>query len=153
MFIIDRTLFRIRADEGFRSDPYQDIAKVWTIGYGTTRINDSPVTQLTLPISIETARNLMQASVIDAISDVQTIYRPTTFESLHDTHQEVLICLAYQLGRRKLAAFVNMNAAIEAKEYGAWVEELKDSRLYRQCTNRCNRYIHTILKARWPELT
>jgi GH24 family phage-related lysozyme (muramidase) len=150
MFNIDRTVQQIRSDEGFRSGPYQDSVKVWTIGYGTTRVEGSKVTQLTRPISLGEARNLMQASVIDAISDCQSLYDPAVFNTLHDVHQEVLICLAYQLGRAKLGNFVNMNTAIYGKEYTDWVVELKDSRLYRQATNRCNRYIHAILKARWP---
>jgi hypothetical protein len=96
------------------------------------------------------ARNLMQASVIDAIVDCQSLYDPSVFNTLHDVHQEVLICLAYQLGRANLSQFERMNEAIYGKEYATWTVELKDSKLYRQCTNRCNRYIYAILKARWP---
>jgi GH24 family phage-related lysozyme (muramidase) len=35
----------IKRVEGFRLNAYQDSAGVWTIGYGTTRINNAPVTE------------------------------------------------------------------------------------------------------------
>jgi GH24 family phage-related lysozyme (muramidase) len=45
----------LKVKEGFRSEPYQDSAGVWTIGYGTTFINGVRVTANTPPVTRETA--------------------------------------------------------------------------------------------------
>lgn len=49
----------IKQREAFRSKPYQDGAGVWTIGYGTTTINGSPVTANTPPITEPQAAQLL----------------------------------------------------------------------------------------------
>ena len=151
MFRIDRLKYRIKSDEGFRSDPYQDTEGVWTIGYGTTWYLSGPVHAFTPAIERSEAARLLQADVLDAIEDCQYIYEDV-FPALHSVHQEVLICLAYQLGRKGLIGFKRMNKAIHNLDYAGWLVELKDSKLYRQATNRCDRYVTAIVQAAWPTI-
>lgn len=152
MFQVDRVIYRVCDDEGYRAVPYQDILSVWTFGYGTTRYRGGPVTENTPAISVTEARTLLKADILNAIEDCQVIYGET-FPVLHSVHQEVLICLAYQLGRRKLMGFTEMNKAIIKHDYTGFFRELKDSLIYRQTTNRINRYLVALKTATWPELT
>ena len=45
--------------EGFRSDPYQDTAGIWTIGFGTTHIRGAAVTSATTRVNQIQAASLM----------------------------------------------------------------------------------------------
>ena len=151
MFSTTTVLARLRADEGYRSRPYLCSSNVWTFGYGTTHYNGYPVTQSTPPISIEEARKYLRADAFDAITVCQSLY--TDFSNLYSIHQEVLILLAYQLGRTGLTRFVKMNEAINGTPGGdieGFARELKDSTLYRtQARGRVIRYLHAILQLEW----
>lgn len=150
MFDAARLLHRLRLDEGFRADPYLCSAGVWTIGYGTTRLYGEPVTATTPRLAPEDALILLQADAFKAVEDCQVIYGEP-FNGLDPVRQEVLICLAYQLGRGGLSRFTKMNEAIRVWDYRGWQRELKDSKVYRQATNRIDRYLAAIADARWPE--
>ena len=151
MFSVQTVLLRIKMDEGFRSAPYLCSNDVWTFGYGTTFFNGSRVEETTPPIAIEIARKYLRADTLDAIWSCQNLY--PDFSNLYPIHQEVLICLAYQLGGRGLGKFVKMNAAINSIPGGnieLFAAELKDSQLYRvQAKNRVIRYLHAILHLQW----
>jgi lysozyme len=149
MFSVKNVLRRIREDEGFRSQPYQCTSDVWTIGYGTTRLFGRPVTADTPPISTDEARVHLHSDVLQAIHDCQLVYGET-LARLHPVHQEILICLAYQLGIRNLRGFKRMKAAICDFDYEGWERELLDSKLARQARKRVLRYVDAIRTAQWP---
>ena len=52
----------IKSLEGFRSEPYQDIKGIWTIGYGTTKDIDEDSD----PITEEEAEDLLKADLQSA---------------------------------------------------------------------------------------
>lgn len=149
MFQVDRLIQRVKVDEGFRSGPYQCTSGVWTFGYGTTFYRSKPVTEFTIPISIREARLHLKAEILDCIDHCQYIYGEV-FPELHSIHQEVLIMLAYQVGRRGLINFVKMNQGIQDRDKVVFQEELKDSVLFRQTNNRIKRYLQAIEEERWP---
>ena len=60
---LDMACRLVRQFEGFRAAPYQDSAGVWTIGYGTIRLNGQPVTAATPPITMEQAEAAMQGEL------------------------------------------------------------------------------------------
>lgn len=151
VFDAGRVLNRLQLDEGFSATPYQDTVGVWTIGYGTTKLYGDPVGPDTPPISPDDAKIVLKAGIFDALEDCQEIYGDT-FGLLHVVHQEILLCLAYQLGRERLSGFVKMNEAIRAFDYAGWKRELRDSRLYAQTTKRVERYLEAIQTCKWPDL-
>jgi len=146
MFDITALVERIVLDEGFSPVPYLCAAGVWTIGYGSTRLRGEPVTQETSSVTAKEALIQLQSDLLCAIADCQSIY--SRFAFLLGEHQEVLIGLAYQLGRTRLQGFVKMNSAVERFDYGGWARELKDSKLYTQTPERIDRYITTILSGK-----
>lgn len=149
MLQVDRVVHRTKMDEGFRSEPYQCTSGVWTIGYGTTYYRGSPVNSRTHPLSLQEANVLLKADILDAIDACQYIYE--NFDDLYSTHQEVLVMLAYQLGRKGLMGFVKMNEAIRRFDMADAAKELEDSKLYTQATRRIDTYIATLTDDQWPE--
>lgn len=54
----------LREFEGFRAKPYRCPKGKWTIGYGTTMIEGSPVTPNTAPVTRLEAEELMQEDMV-----------------------------------------------------------------------------------------
>jgi lysozyme len=57
----------VKQFEGWSATPYQDSKGVWTIGYGTTRIDNEPVGSKTPPITVDQGVDYLEA-------DLQTAY-------------------------------------------------------------------------------
>ena len=83
----------IKKFEGFRSKAYQDSVGVWTIGYGTTRINGEPV-KAGMTITEDQALQLVQQEVNKLWSQIEQISRV----SLNQNQMNALVDFAYNLG-------------------------------------------------------
>lgn len=55
-----KTIDIVKKWEGFRSEAYQCSAGIWTVGYGTTRINNKPVKSRDTVTEPEAERLLIQ---------------------------------------------------------------------------------------------
>ena len=132
-----RLLDQLKHDEGFSYEPYKCTRGVFTIGYGTTRINDDVVTEYTPPIPETEASNLLKADAYEACIAAQGIFGD--FGYLTPLRQEVLVNMAYNLGASGLARFTKMNAAILDRDWKRAAAEMKDSKWYRQVGNRAVR--------------
>ena len=132
-----RLLDQLKHDEGFRYEPYKCTSGVWSIGYGTTRINDDVVTEYTPPIPETEASNLLKADAYEACIAAQGIFGD--FGYLTPLRQEVLVNMAYNLGASGLARFTKMNTAILDRDWKRAAAEMKDSRWYGQVGNRAVR--------------
>ena len=85
----------IKQEEGFRNQAYQDIAGIWTIGFGTTAIDGVPVKQGDY-ISKEEAKKIAKKQISEQYS---------TFESkinrdLTENQRNALISFEYNLGSK-----------------------------------------------------
>ena len=138
---------RVALDEGFRADPYLDTVGVPTIGYGTTHILGKPVSMKTPPIDQTTARDLLRADLFKACIDAQAIF--SRFNELNDARQEVLVNMAYNLGKAGLQGFAKMIAAADRMDYRSMVVEMKDSKWYRQVGQRGDRLCQTMATGVW----
>lgn len=83
----------IKQFEGFRANAYQDSVGVWTIGYGTTRINGQPVTA-GMTITQQQALQLVQQEVNKLTRQIDTIVAVP----INDNQLNALIDFAYNLG-------------------------------------------------------
>ena len=109
----------IKEFEGFRSEPYQDVAGVWTNGYGHTH----GVTQDTPPVTEEEAVLNLQDDLFQAEDGVDTyVTVPLT-----DNQFDALVSFTYNLGIGSLehsTLLRKLNAgdyAGAADEFGKWV--------------------------------
>lgn len=79
--------------EGFRATSYQDVAGIWTIGYGTTRVEGRPVTA-GMTCTSDQAKVWLKTDVIDAERSVTQSCRTTLTQYQFDA----LVCLVYNIG-------------------------------------------------------
>jgi lysozyme len=145
--IFSRLESRVCLDEGFSPDPYLDIEKVPTIGYGTTRILGRPVTMNDPPIREPVARHLLRADLFVACLDAQDLF--STFGEMNAVRREVLANMAYNLGRNRLSGFHRFIEAADRLDYEAMAAEMKDSKWYRQTKTRAMRLHQAMLTGEW----
>ena len=113
---IDRTL------EGFRPYPYQDSAGVWTIGYGSIRINGAPVTASTPPVTEGQALAMMMDEMRPIAAAVDAHVPPTATVC----QRAALYSFAYNegvnalLGSTLLARFRAGDIPGAAAQFAAW---------------------------------
>lgn len=130
---LDRLEMRIRRDEGFSQDPYQDTVGVWTIGYGTTLLNGKAVTADTPRITQREGLDALQAGVFRAMKHMQDIFRA---DRMNEVRQEVLVNMAYNLGKAGLFGFFKLRMAISARDWHQASLEIEDSKYFEQVGNR-----------------
>ena len=98
----DRGIDLLKAFEGFRSKPYQCSAKVWTIGWGSTRLADGTrVTQHTPEMSRDEAESLLRKQLV---SYEQAVLRLVPCSHLTQNQFDSLVSFAYNLGSGSLRA-------------------------------------------------
>lgn len=112
----------IKKYEGFRPQSYQDSVGVWTIGYGTTIINNQPVKQ-GMTITQDKALQLVQQEVNKLWSQIESILKV----KINDNQMNALVDFAYNLGFNALKNSTLMRLINESKfdkaanEFPRWV--------------------------------
>ncbi len=92
--INDEGLQFIKDAEGLRLESYKDSAGVWTIGYGTTRINGTPVSH-GMEITMELAEEYIRKDVKDFEENVAELVNvPLTSNQF-----SALVSLVYNIGK------------------------------------------------------
>lgn len=100
----------IKQFEGFRPEAYQDSVGVWTIGYGTTIINNQPVKQGMI-ITQDQALQLVQQEVNKLWSKIESILKV----KINDNQMNALVDFAYNLGFGSLKNSTLMRLVNESK--------------------------------------
>jgi lysozyme len=109
--------------EGFVAKPYLCPAGVWTVGYGTTRINGEPVTAETPPVTRTQAEALLRDDLARFARDVDRLCRMR----LTNNQRAALISFTYNLGagalqRSTLLRFLKNEAYKDAADqFDVWV--------------------------------
>lgn len=112
----------IKQFEDFRAEAYKCPAGVWTIGYGTTRINGQPV-KAGMTITEDQALQLVQQEVNKLWSQIESILKV----KINDNQMNALVDFAYNLGFNALKTSTLMKYVNEsqfdkaADEFGRWV--------------------------------
>jgi GH24 family phage-related lysozyme (muramidase) len=90
------------------------------------------------PVSEERVNELFEKDVMIAISDARWLI--DDFDDLPEDAQITVASLCFQLGRSRYSKFVKHLAAIRARNWEASANQLRDSKLYKQATNRTERH-------------
>ena len=109
-----------RNDQG-RFLPYPDSMLKPTIGYGHL---------LEKGIPPDIAMLLLKCDIADALDDVR--YNCSCYDTLSRPRQLVMISLAYNLGREKLAKFVRFLGAVHLGHWDEAADELLNSKAAKQ---------------------
>lgn len=97
MITSENGVILIKHFESFRNKAYQDQAGVWTIGYGTTRIDGNPISKNAVMAEPEAEQHLRK----DLISFENSVTKLTTsvFGLLKDQNKfDGLVSFCYNLG-------------------------------------------------------
>jgi len=90
------------------------------------------------PVSEERVAELFKQDVSVSINDAKWLVRD--FDDLPEAAQVTIASLCFQLGRSRYSKFVKHLAAIEARNWKAAADQLRDSKLYKQTPNRTERH-------------
>lgn len=113
----DIALGWVKRHEGLRLKPYTCTAGKLTIGYGRN-LSDKGIS----PFEAEL---LLQSDLTTASRDASGFVN--NFLALDVTRQAVLIDMAFNLGRSRLATFKKLKAAIEAEDFAQAAGEMTNS--------------------------
>ena len=138
---------QICRDEGYRASPYLDTVEVPTIGYGTTRILGRPVSMNDPPLPEPIARHLLRADLYLACMDAQDLFE--TFGELNAVRREVLVNMAYNVGKTRLSRFENLIEAVDNLDYEEAALQMEQSRWFRQVKQRGIRLRDAMLTGEW----
>ena len=123
----------LKAEEGFKSKAYRCSQGALTIGYGHKLLKTDNIKSIT-------KQQAEQLLISDFEKAIARIYE--TFSGIEDKQLFSYAVLSFQTGH---AGFLKFKNFIKADCKIKKEEELKNSKLYKQCKNRVNRYIKDIL--------
>jgi len=127
----------IREEGGLLLEPYQDHLGFWTTGAGHL-IRDNEKDELMNPISKERAVELFQGDLSISVKDAESFCKDMNID---DNVKECVTHMAFQLGLPKLNQFKKFKKALEDNNIAEAMAQMKDSKAYRQTTNRWDRLI------------
>lgn len=122
MQLSDKGLELIKTSEGFRNKAYLDTGNVWTVGYGTTRINGRPVNKSDVVDELF-AVVLLKEDVASACGTVNRLVKVPLTQNMFDS----LVDLVYNIGESQfikstLLRKLNLKDYVGASnEFPKWV--------------------------------
>jgi lysozyme len=108
---------QLKIDEGTRLKPYRCTAGKLTIGVGRN-LEDKG-------LSAREVDFLLENDLTDAERDARALF--ITFDKLSEARKAVLINMAVNLGRDRLAAFRKLRKAVEEEDWGEAARQMLDS--------------------------
>jgi lysozyme len=136
----DALTTQIMADEGRRLQVYDDatgqpivagshVIGNPTIGYGTLLSAPGGITE-------SEAVSMLEARIATARAGAQTL---PVYGRMNDARRDVLTQLTFQLGLNGVRGFKRMLAALADSDFDRAGDELIDSKLHEQASERCER--------------
>jgi lysozyme len=123
---------QLKIDEGTIPHAYMDSEGYWTIGVG--RLIDKRLGGHLRPDEIDF---LLDNDIARAEVDAKALI--PSFDELSDVRKAVLVNMAFNLGRERLAAFQRFREAVAAQEWARAAGEMLDSRWAEQVGIRAQR--------------
>lgn len=133
---LDREVEEIALDEGIRLKAYLDTEGIWTIGVGHTGDDVFPG----LIIDRAQAMELLDQDIEEALEDAEIVVKG--FNDLTDPRKGVMVNMAFNLGRDRLAGFKNTLKLIASGQYEKAAQNMMLSKWSRQVGKRSNRLAH-----------
>ncbi|MEK9894854.1 MAG: glycoside hydrolase family protein [Burkholderiaceae bacterium] len=130
---------QLKIDEGVKYEIYLDHLGLPTFGVGHLILDSDPEEGLEVgtPVSEERVKLCFETDLDYAIAECEILYKNWHF--LPDEVQQILVNMMFNMGRPRLTKFKKFNAAISRRDWQEASKEGRDSRWYRQVTNRAER--------------
>ena len=132
---------QLKIDEGVMYEIYNDHLGYPTFGVGHLILeSDEEFGRPTgTPVTEERVRTCFARDLNIAIRECCTLYGEGDFRAFPDEVQQILVNMMFNMGRPRLSKFKNMNKALWAEDWKRAAVEGRDSRWYRQVTQRAER--------------
>ena len=130
---------QLKIDEGVVYEVYHDHLGLPTFGVGHLVLESDPEhgKPLGTPVDEDRVKDCFEKDLDTAISECKILY--TQFEDWPGEVQEILVNMMFNMGRTRLSGFKNFKKALEAEDWKQAGIEGRDSKWYRQVTNRAER--------------
>jgi len=130
---------QLKIDEGVKYEIYLDHLGLPTFGIGHLILDsdEEEGMEVGTPISEERVKLCFENDLDYAITECEILYKNWHF--LPDEVQQILVNMMFNMGRPRLTKFKKFNAAISRRDWQEASKEGRDSRWYRQVTNRAER--------------
>ena len=133
---------QLKIDEGVEYEIYLDHLGLPTFGVGhlVTEQDEEYGKEVGTPVSEQRVKELFEKDLETAIYDCKKIYGESTWElDFPDEVQEILVNMAFNLGRPRLSQFKNFTKALEEENWAKAAVEGRDSRWHKQVYHRAER--------------
>lgn len=110
----------IKEFEGFRDTAYTDIVGIWTIGYGSTRIDGKPVV-----MGQRITESDAEHALVQEMGSILSFLEKTLTPTLSQNQVDALVCFCYNVGvgafkRSTLQRAINANTEVTEKMFTDW---------------------------------
>lgn len=141
-------LKQLQIDEGVKHEIYQDHLGYFTFGVGHLITDKDPECGLPVgtPIAMSRVTEALLEDVETATWDCEMLFGTSRFRAFPDEVQEVVVNMMFNLGRTRLAKFVNFRAALDEHNWKKAAKEGRDSLWYHQVKNRAERLMSRLEK-------
>ena len=142
-----RLFEQLKVDEGVKYEIYKDHLGYPTFGIGHLVTDKDPENgqPVGTKISKDRVKSAFDNDIKVAIKEAKTLYG-SHFNSWPNEVQETVVNMVFNMGRPRLSGFKKFKAALIAEDWKTAAVEMRDSRWYRQVTNRAERLAKTIEK-------
>lgn len=130
---------QLKIDEGVVYEVYHDHLGLPTFGVGHLVLESDPEygKPLGTPVDEDRVKDCFEKDLDTAISECEVLYEQ--FNNWPDEVQQILVNMMFNMGRTRLSGFKNFKKALEAEDWKKAAVEGRDSKWYRQVTNRAER--------------
>ena len=136
---IEKLREELKADEGYKNEIYLDHLSLKTLGVGHLIKETDPEYDLEVGTHIDDERvnELFEQDINVTIDECRKLYYDS--DKLPEEAQHIIANMMFNMGRPRLSRFHKMKRAVENREWKEASNEMKDSKWYRQVTNRADR--------------
>lgn len=142
MISTDQITRRLIADEGEVLHVYPDSLGFASLGVG--RLVDP---RKGGGITLDESRYMLRNDIARRVAECEQ--RFDWFQTLDAVRQQVVVCMAFQLGTDGVAKFAKMIAALRVRDYGAAADEMTNSAWHKQTPERCERMADVMRTGVW----
>ena len=126
-------------DEGCEYEIYLDHLGYKTCGIGHLCRATDPENDLEVgdPVSVERVNELFAEDIEKVLDDCTILY--DNFYQLPEEAQLIIANMMFNMGLPRLSKFKKMKEAVDQRRWNEAAAQMKDSKWYRQVTNRAER--------------
>ena len=138
---LDKLREELAEDEGCKYEIYLDHLGLPTMGIGHLITKDDPEYGLSVGTVVEQSRvqSAFNLDITVTLEDCQRLYKD--FNDLPEEVQLIIANMMFNLGRPRLSRFLKMKQHVDNRDFVSASEEMKNSKWYRQVTNRAQRLV------------